>query len=90
MNRNQSSGYQGRMPGMMINPIAPCPPPGSQRPLPGSRPPGSDFGPPHYPVGMGYVPVQDWETPYPMDQGFRFGTIFPSLNYPFLMGRCRR
>lgn len=130
MNCNQSSGYQGRMPGMMMNPGAPCPPPGSQRPIPGSpcvnpgfqrsgqstprpipgpqrpgqtssytipepqrpepRPPRSDFGPPRYPVGMGYVPVQEWETPYSMEQGFRRGTIFPSLDYPFLMGRCRR
>lgn len=44
----------------------------------------------NFPVGMGYVPMQNWETPYPMDQGFRRGTIFPSLDYPFVMGRCRR
>ena len=44
----------------------------------------------NYPVGMGYVPWQMWETPYPMDRGFRRGTIFPSLDYPFVMGRCRR
>ena len=43
-----------------------------------------------YPVGMGYVPMQNWETPYPMGQGFCRGTIFPSLDYPFVMGRCRR
>ena len=44
----------------------------------------------NYPVGMGYVPWQMWETPYPMDRGFHRGTIFPSLDYPFVMGRCRR
>ena len=44
----------------------------------------------NYPVGMGYVPWQMWETPYPMDRGFCRGTIFPSLDYPFVMGRCRR
>lgn len=43
-----------------------------------------------FPVGMGYVPMQGWETPYSMDRGFRRGTIFPSLDYPFVMGRCRR
>lgn len=43
-----------------------------------------------FPVGMGYVPWQAWETPYPMEQGFRRGTIFPSLDYPFMMGGCRR
>lgn len=43
-----------------------------------------------FPVGMGYVPMQCWETPYPMAQGFQRGTIFPSLDYPFMMGRCRR
>ena len=32
----------------------------------------------NYPVGMGYVPWQMWEMPYPMDRGFRRGTIFPS------------
>ncbi len=43
-----------------------------------------------FPVGMGYVPWQGWENTYPIEQGFRRGTIFPSLDYPFVMGRCRR
>ena len=43
----------------------------------------------HFPVGMGYVPMQNWENPYPMEHGFRRGTIFPSLDYPFTGGRCR-
>lgn len=42
-----------------------------------------------FPVGMGYVPMQPWQTPYPMGQGFMRGTIFPALDYPFEMGRCR-
>ena len=43
----------------------------------------------HFPIGMGYVPMQNWENPYPMEHGFRRGTIFPSLDYPFTGGRCR-
>lgn len=43
-----------------------------------------------YPVGMGYVPMQNWEVPFPMERGFSRGTIFPSLDYPFVMGRCHR
>ena len=52
--------------------------------------PADCFDRDHFPVGMGYVPMQNWETPYSMEQGFRRGTIFPSLDYPFMMGRCRR
>ena len=47
----------------------------------------SDRG--RFPVGMGYVPMQNWETPYSMEMGYRHGTIFPSLDYPFVMGGCR-
>ena len=39
---------------------------------------------------MGYVPMQNWETPYPISHGFMQGTIFPSLDYPFMMGGCRK
>lgn len=42
------------------------------------------------PPGMGYVPVQAWETPYAPSQALIRGTIFQSLDYPFIMGRCRR
>ena len=48
------------------------------------------FSPDRYPAGMGYVPMQNWEPPFPLDHGFQRGTIFPSLDYPFVMGRCRR
>lgn len=42
-----------------------------------------------FPVGMGYVPWQRWSETYPLDQGFMRGTIFPELDLPFVMGRCR-
>lgn len=80
----QWSGQRPPMP--MPEPQRPGPRP--PQPNPGSQRPG--FGPPRFPVGMGYIPMQEWETPYPIEQGYRRGTIFPSLDYPFLMGRCRR
>lgn len=43
-----------------------------------------------YPVGMGYVPWQQWQQTYPLEQGFNRGTIFPDLDLPFVMGRCVR
>ena len=42
-----------------------------------------------YPIGMAYVPWQRWQQPYPIEQGFRRGTIFPELDLPFVMGRCQ-
>ena len=42
-----------------------------------------------FPIGMGYVPLQQWKQPYSLEQGFRRGTIFPELDLPFMMGRCR-
>lgn len=42
-----------------------------------------------YPVGMGYVPWQQWQQTYPIERGFRRGTIFPDLDLPFVMGRCQ-
>ena len=36
------------------------------------------------PLAMAYVPIQPWETPYEPDVALRRGTIFPSLDYPFL------
>lgn len=43
----------------------------------------------HYPIGMAYVPWQKWQQPYPIEQGFNRGTIFPELDLPFMMGRCQ-
>lgn len=42
-----------------------------------------------YSVGMGYVPWQQWQQTYPLEQGFQRGTIFPDLDLTFHMGRCR-
>lgn len=35
------------------------------------------------PVGIGYVPWQQWECVYNVDEGLSRGTIFPSLDLPF-------
>lgn len=42
-----------------------------------------------YPIGMGYVPWQQWQQTYALDRGLCRGTIFPELDLPFVMGRCR-
>ena len=49
-----------------------------------------DDNDPRFPIGMGYVPMQMWGTIYPLARGFVRGTIFPSLDLPFAMRRCRR
>lgn len=41
------------------------------------------------PIGMGYVPIQQWRQTYSLDQGLTRGTIFPELDLPFIMGRCQ-
>lgn len=43
----------------------------------------------NYPAAMAYVPWQQWQNVYSMEQGFRQGTIFPVLNLPFEPRRCR-
>lgn len=87
MNCNQNSDRGVRLPGMQQMPVP------VQVPVQGAGPmrAGADRITEinRFPVGMGYVPMQGWETPYPMEHGFMRGTIFPSLDYPFLMGRCR-
>lgn len=35
------------------------------------------------PLGIGYVPWQQWECVYNQDEGLARGTIFPSLDLPF-------
>ena len=45
--------------------------------------------PTYTPIGMGYVPMQQWGQLYPAGTGFQRGTIFPELDLPFQMGRCR-
>ncbi len=39
--------------------------------------------PEHTPIGMAYVPFQQWEEPYPENKALEEGTIFPSLNLRF-------
>lgn len=36
------------------------------------------------PVGMAYVPYQFWERPYDMSTALSRGTLFPSLDKPFI------
>ena len=42
-----------------------------------------------YPLAMAYVPWQQWKQTYTLDQALQRGTIFPELDLPFEMGRCR-
>lgn len=39
--------------------------------------------PEHTPIGMAYVPFQEWEEPYPENKALEEGTIFPSLDLKF-------
>lgn len=39
--------------------------------------------PPETPIGMCYVPFQQWETPYAENIALERGTMFPSLDLPF-------
>ena len=50
--------------------------------------PGSSLSEQNAKVGIGYVPWQQWECTYPLDRALSSGTIFPSLDKPFLIGRC--
>lgn len=40
--------------------------------------------PKYMPIGMAYVPFQEWEKPYDDNIALSRGTIFPSLDKPFL------
>lgn len=40
----------------------------------------------NWPIAMTYVPMQKWEEPYNPAEGLSQGTIFPSLNLPFIGG----
>lgn len=43
-----------------------------------------------YPTAMAYVPWQQWQTTYPLDQALMQGTIFPELDLQFNYGRCSK
>lgn len=40
--------------------------------------------PKHTPVAMAYIPFQQWEEPYDTETALSRGTIFPSLDKPFI------
>jgi len=42
-----------------------------------------------FPIAMAYVPWQRWQQVYPVEKAMNRGTIFPDLDKPFSMGRCR-
>lgn len=50
----------------------------------GSPLPGDSIDPALLSLAMAFVPRQAWETPYQFDVGLKRGTIFPSLDKPFL------
>jgi hypothetical protein len=42
---------------------------------------------PNMVLAMAYVLNQEWETPYEVNEALKRGTLFPSLDKPFLGGR---
>ncbi len=40
--------------------------------------------PENTPIGMAYIPFQKWERPYDENIALSRGTIFPSLDKPFI------
>ncbi len=50
----------------------------------GSQLPTDSINPALLALAMGFVPVQAWEEPYDNDLALARGTIFPSLDKPFL------
>lgn len=43
---------------------------------------------PGFQLAMAYVPWQCWGDQYCCDEALQRGTIFPALDFPFLIGRC--
>lgn len=43
-----------------------------------------EFGPPAFPLGMAYVPMQQWKEIYEPEVAFRRGTQFQQLDFPFI------
>lgn len=50
----------------------------------GSQRPNASIDPALLALAMGFVPFQAWETPYETDVALQRGTIFPSLDKPFI------
>ena len=40
------------------------------------------------PIGMAYVPVQQWGDTYSPEEALCRGTLFPEIDYPFGGGDC--
>ncbi|MBP0976321.1 MAG: spore coat associated protein CotJA [Oscillospiraceae bacterium] len=57
--------------------------------LPGQTVPAAPDGafPAQMTLAMAYVPYQYWEAPYSAEEALCRGTVFPSLDMPFLMGK---
>lgn len=76
------------MPDTMQNTSAPLP--CASAPYnPAYYPPSKDERLSGMPIAMAYVPWQRWRQTYSLEQGLNRGTIFPELDLPFVMGRCR-
>ncbi|MBQ4530508.1 MAG: spore coat associated protein CotJA [Lachnospiraceae bacterium] len=43
-----------------------------------------------FPVGMAYVPWQNWNQIYELDKALNNGTLFPELDKPFIGRRACR
>ena len=41
------------------------------------------------PLAMSYVPIQHWNTTYPLAKALERGTLFPNLDLPFKGGMKR-
>ncbi len=59
-------------------------PPASDGSNTGSQLPNDSIDPRLLALAMGFVPYQAWETPYEFDVALKRGSIFPSLDKPFL------
>lgn len=42
------------------------------------------FGPPCFPLGMAYVPMQKWTELYDPELAMKRGTMFRQLDFPFI------
>lgn len=65
-----------------IPPIRPIPPTNPIPPV--GNPPSDTIDPKLLSLSMGFVPYQSWEKTYAADVALSRGTIFPSLDKPFL------
>ena len=45
--------------------------------------------PEEFKLAMSYVPFQELDKTYTDDEALKSGTLFPELDKPFMMGRCR-